>query len=55
MLGYFLNVENVGKKKLNLKRTIIRMKGQKRTHGAKSLDDSIEDIIIENEINLNNI
>ena len=24
------------------------MKGQKRTHGAKSLDDSIEDIIIEN-------
>jgi hypothetical protein len=31
------------------------MKGQKRTHGAKSLDDSIEDIIIENEINLNNI
>jgi hypothetical protein len=54
-LGYFLKLENVEKKKLNLKRSIVRMQREETTNGAKSLDDAIQDIIIENEINLNNI
>ena len=38
-----------------VKRTIIRMKGQQALYGAKTLDNRIEDIIIENEITLDNI
>ena len=55
LLGYFLKTQNVDKKKLNLKRTIIRMKGEPTLYGAKSLVDSIEHIGIENEINLDSV
>ena len=54
-LGFFLNSQNVKKEKLMLKRTIVRMSGQKTLYGAKSLDQNIQDIIIENEIILETI
>tara|TARA_Y100000741_G_C18198935_1_gene536801 strand:+ start:229 stop:927 length:699 start_codon:yes stop_codon:yes gene_type:complete len=50
LLGLFLFKQNIEKKVVKCNRTIIRMKNQETSHGAKSLNDKIEDIKINDEI-----
>lgn len=52
LLGNFLFIQNVEKKVVNCSRIIIRMRNQKTYYGAKSLNDKIEDIKINDEISL---
>ena len=52
LLGYYLFKQNIEKKVVKCPRIIIRMKHQKTLYGAKSLNDKIEDIIINGEISI---
>lgn len=54
LLGYFLYTQNIEKKVVKCNRNIIRMKNEKTVYGAKSLDDNIEDIKINDEISIIN-